>query len=68
MADNDIKTALENNAEGPKKATGDQGSVEQHSLKDMIEADRYLKSTSAVTNKAKGFGISIARIKAPGAQ
>jgi hypothetical protein len=41
------------NAQGPKKVTGDQGSVEQHSIKDQIDADRYEKANEA----AKGPGI-----------
>lgn len=33
----DIKTA----AGQPKRASGDSGSVEMHSIKDQIDADRY---------------------------
>ena len=47
------------NAQGPKRASGDAGSVEQHGLKDQIEADRYLNSKDAV--KKKGLGIKITR-------
>ena len=43
----------------PKRASGDAGSVEQHGLKDQIEADRYLNSKDAV--KKKGLGIKITR-------
>ncbi len=41
MAD-DLKDTIKQNAEGPKRASGDSGSVDQHSLKDQIEADKYL--------------------------
>jgi hypothetical protein len=53
--DDDIRQ----NAQGPKRASGDAGSVEQHGLKDQIEADRYLNSKDAV--KKKGLGIKITR-------
>ena len=39
MAD-DLDDAIQENAQGPAKASGDSGSVEQHSLKDQIEAGR----------------------------
>ena len=50
---------IRENAGGPKKASGDAGSVEQHDLTDQIEADRYLNSKDAV--KKKGLGIKITR-------
>ena len=50
---------IRENAQGPKKASGDAGSVEQHDLTDQIEADRYLNSKDAV--KKKGLGIKITR-------
>jgi hypothetical protein len=53
--DDDIRQ----NAQGPKRASGDAGSVEQHDLKDQIEADRYLNSKDAV--KKNGLGIKITR-------
>ena len=36
----DLSTAIEENATGPKKASNDGGSVEQHSISDQIEADK----------------------------
>lgn len=51
----DIKNEISENAKGPKKATGDMGSVEQHSLPDQIAADRYLSSQNAVKSKMRGF-------------
>ena len=58
--DNSIKT----NAEGPAKASGDSGSVEQHKLSEQIAADKYLESKKA--SRAKGFGIKLAKISPPG--
>jgi len=55
----DLKDAIKDNASGPKRASGDAGSVEQHGLKDQVEADRYLNSKEAV--KKKGLGIKVTR-------
>ena len=59
------EAALEQNAQGPKKAQADGGAVEQHSLQDQIAADRYLASKRAV--RAKGRGIVISKLVPPGA-
>lgn len=42
MADDDLGDTIEKNAGSPRRASGDIGSAEQHSLPDQIEADRYL--------------------------
>ena len=63
MAD-ELDTSIRDNASGPRKASGDSGSVEQHDLKDQIEADRYLNSKQAVKN---GLGIRISKLLPPGA-
>ncbi len=47
MPEEDVKEAIEKNAQGPRSAKGDVGEVRQHSLKDQIEADRYLASREA---------------------
>ena len=55
MAD-DLKDAIKDNASGPKQASADGVSTQQHSLKDQIEADKYLAGKTAVSaNPAKGF-------------
>ncbi|MGE4157620.1 MAG: hypothetical protein AB7F75_00820 [Planctomycetota bacterium] len=64
MAD-DLKDKIKENAEGPKRARGDSGEVEQHDLKDQIEADRYLNSKKAM--KKKGPGIRMSKLVPPGA-
>jgi len=56
---NDLDQNIKDNASGPKRAQGDSGSVEQHGLKDQVEADRYLNSKAAA--KKKGLGIKITR-------
>ena len=59
-----LDTQIRDNAAGPKKATGDSGSVEQHSLNDQIAADRYLASKQAA--RSKGLGIRLAKLVPPG--
>ena len=61
----DLDNTIRENAEGPKRARGDSGEVEQHSLKDQIEADRYLNSKQAA--KAKGLGLRMSKLVPPGA-
>lgn len=63
MAEN-LDTQIRDNASGPKKATGDSGSVDQHSLNDQIAADRYLASKAAV--RSKGLGIRLSKLVPPG--
>jgi len=59
-SDKTIRDAIRDNALGPKKVTGDAGSVEQHSLKDQIEAERFLASKEAT--KRPGLGIRLTKI------
>jgi hypothetical protein len=61
----ELDTTIEENAKGPKRAKGDQGEVEQHSLADQIAADRYLASKKAA--KSKGSGMKISKLVPPGA-
>ena len=58
--DDSIKT----NAEGPAKASGDSGSVEQHKLSEQIAADKYLESKKA--SRAKGMGIKLTKLSPGG--
>lgn len=58
--DDSIKT----NAQGPKRARGDSGEVEQHSVSDQIAADRYLESKKAARRK---LGVRMTKIVPPGA-
>lgn len=64
MAD-DLEQSIRENATGPAKAAGDSGSMEQHSLKDQIEADRYLASKEAAKSKSRGLRLS--KLVPPGA-
>ncbi len=61
----DLQQSIRDNAEGPAKATGDSGSIEQHKLQDQIAADRYLSSKKAA--QAKGLGVRLGKVIPPGA-
>ena len=61
----ELEQAIKDNASGPAKAAVDGQSVEQHSLRDQIEADRYLASKEAVRRKDRGLRIT--RLLPPGA-
>lgn len=64
MAD-DLEDEIAENAEGPKRVKGDMGEVEQHSLRDQIEADKYLAAKKAA--KKAGGGMKITKLIPPGA-
>ncbi len=64
MPDNALDKTIETNAAGPKKASGDSGSVEQHGLADQIAADKYLESKKA--SRVKGLGVKLAKISPGG--
>ena len=63
MAD-ELEEKIKENAEGPRRVRGDSAEMEQHPLKDQIEADRYLKSTEAVK---QGRGFRLTKLVPPGA-
>ena len=60
----DLTDTIRNGASSPRRARGDSGEVEQHNLKDQIEADRYLSSKQAVSS---GLGIKRSKLVPPGA-
>lgn len=62
----DLEDTILENASGPAEASGDSGSVKQHSLRDQIEADRYLASKAAAAN-ATHRGLRFNKIVPPGA-
>lgn len=62
--DLDLADAIAENAAGPKRAKGDNGEMEQHSLQDQIAADRYLRNREAA--KAGPRALRVSRIVPPG--
>ena len=61
----DFDQQLRENITSPKRARGDSGEMEQHSLSDQIAADRYLNSRKAAGGK--GLGVKVSRFSPPGA-
>ena len=61
----ELDNTIRENASGPKRASGDSGSVEQHPLKDQIAADKHLASKQAAA--VKGLGIRRVKLSPPGA-
>lgn len=61
----DLSSDIATSAQGPKKASGDSGSVEQYSIKEKIEADRYGASKAAAA--ASKFPIALVRLRQPDA-
>ena len=59
-----LESQIRTNAQGPAKASGDSGSVEQHALADQIAADKYLASRRA--SRSKGLGLKLVKISPPG--
>jgi len=59
-----LKEAIVESAKSPKRVQGDAGSVEQHSLQDLIAAERFLQSKKAT--QGKGLGIRLTRISPDG--
>ena len=60
----ELDSTIRENASGPKRASGDAGSVEQHALAEQIAADKYLASKQA--SRSKGLGIKLAKISPGG--
>ena len=59
--------SLTDAATKPKRASVDGTSVDEHSLKDQIELDRYLRAKDAQANNKPGLGsIRIGRIAPAG--
>lgn len=58
MSESELEQKIRENASGPKRAKGDAGEFEQHSLPDQIEADRYLASKEVMKKRSPGFKIS----------
>jgi hypothetical protein len=62
----ELDDTIRQNAQGPAKAAGDAGSVEQHKLSDQIAADRYLASKEAAKSKRRGLVFN--KLVPPGAE
>jgi hypothetical protein len=61
----DLESTIRQKAQGPPKAAGDAGSVEQHKLTEQIAADKYLASKEAAKSKSRGLRFN--KLVPPGA-
>ena len=64
MTDSTIQNSIKENAAGPKSASGDAGSVQQHSLPEQIAADKHIQSKEAMSSK--GLGIKLVKLSPGG--
>jgi hypothetical protein len=60
----DLETRIEQVAAGPKRVSGDAGSVTQQDIDDLIKADRHLASKSATSGRTLK-GIRFVKISPP---
>lgn len=60
----ELEQIIRDNAQGPRRAQGDSGSVEQHPLPEQIAVDRYL-ATKAATRK-RNRGLRFNKLVPPG--
>ena len=60
-----IEDAITNDADQPKEVEADGVKVKNHSLPDLIEADRYLEGKNA--SRTTGLGIKRTIMRPPGA-
>ena len=68
MAEKTPQELILENALSPKRASGDEGSVEQHPIADQIKAAEYAKEQTAAESGAwRGLGIRYVKLIPPGA-
>jgi len=60
----DLETTINTAAGQPKRVRGDEGEMEAHNLKDLIEADKYLASKTA--GATRRLGIRFRQLQPPG--
>ncbi len=63
--DDELLNSITENAMGPARASGDSGSVEQHSIRDQLELLRYQRSLTS-TATGRGLGIKFSKLIPPG--
>ena len=65
MSDEVTSTEITDLGKSPQRVTGDEGTVEERSVDELIKADRY---ASAKDTTSVPYGIRAARIRFPGTQ
>jgi hypothetical protein len=66
MPEDELIDAIEENARGPKRAQGDGGSMEQHSIPDLIALDKYKAAKDATATRGAGV-LRYIQLVPPGA-
>ena len=51
----ELSDSIESAAKSPKRVRTDAGEVESHSLREQIEADKYLAAKTAASSKSRGL-------------
>ena len=64
MAD-DLQTELEAAAGGPAMARDDEGQMQSHNLRDLVEADKHVRRTAQTSRT--GLPIKLFKLRPPGA-
>ena len=64
--DKSLEETIADNAKAPAKASGDAGSVEQHSLSDQIAAAKFVAAKDATNKKHRGLRFN--KLVPPGAE
>jgi len=59
-----LDTKISDSASGPRRASGDAGSVEQHSLPDQIAADKHIEAKKA--SRLPGLGVKLVKLSPGG--
>jgi len=57
---------IETAASSPKKASNENGSLENHSLKEIIDADRYNRANAAAATGKSPFAMGLTKGISPG--
>jgi hypothetical protein len=61
----ELTDKIKESAEGPESVESDGMRVKQHSLRDQIEADKYLAAKE--TSRSNRLGVRLVKIVPPGA-
>ena len=61
----DLSDKIEELVDKPRNVSSDAGSIGQHSIPDLIEADKYLARKASVAANPKRMGIRMGVLRAP---
>jgi len=64
LTDTDLGNSIRDNAAGPKQASADGVTIQQHPLADQIAADKHLASKAAAAGK--GLGVKLVKLSPGG--